>query len=177
MDLVELMKEKEFVGQDFLTWLWLASESINSDGFFEHEGNPVVLLFDYNMKLECGAGDACNQLIFKTASGSASSLPEIKLAVQQGKKISQAQILISWKDLEFICKLDGSLLELTGIKLPKTVAGDDEDGYEARILERIYLAEQLSRIIDSLFLYYLKKRLTPAIWKQELVQFRDWLNE
>ena len=70
-------------------------------------------------------------------------------------------------------------IEFRNIRLPKTAGAEEDDGraesLEGRILERIALFEQLTRLIDDLFRMFVNIRASQ-LWNEELVKIRAWIN-
>ena len=72
-----------------------------------------------------------------------------------------------------------ALMEFRNVRLPKTEAsaGDKEENpeeVEGMILERIYLFEELIRLVNELFRMFLDVRLA-ATWSEELLRIRGWV--
>ncbi len=177
MDLIELINEKRFLGQEFLTYLWHRSET---EGSIDVNGDSVEIAFDYTMQLECGEGEACRRIATKgTPTASASELVEAKTAIAVGKKIEQAKILMSVNGAEFWLTANGRLLSLTGVKLPKVAptedAGDDETlSRQGLVLERIGLITIVTRTIDAIYRDFLMLRTDPQAWAAEVKKISAW---
>ena len=45
MDLLDIIDEKRFVGQEFLTWLWFKSEERGGTIFLPEAGEDIQLVF------------------------------------------------------------------------------------------------------------------------------------
>ena len=62
MDLVDLIQEKRFLGQEFLAWLWYKSEE--RGGSVELPGiGDVMVVFEKHMLLEFGEGESNEKVI------------------------------------------------------------------------------------------------------------------
>jgi len=72
MDLVDLMEEKRFLGQEFLTWLWWKSEERGGSILLPGQGD-IAVIFEKHMLLEYGEGDSSEKLV---CSGLQSELQE-----------------------------------------------------------------------------------------------------
>lgn len=175
MDLVDLIAEKRFLGQEFLTWLWWKSEERGGTVNLDSYGDTVVV-FEKHMLLESGEGDTQEKII---CSGLQSELKEARTGLKMGKKLEQARIKIASNDHEWNFTLAAALFEYRSVKLPKTApqeeggVGDEET--EGMILERIYLFEELDRLVTALFTQFLHVRISEA-WKEELFKLRNWVN-
>ncbi len=175
MDLVDLIQEKKFLGQEFLAWLWFKSEE--RGGSIEVPGKgDVLVVFEKHMLLEYGEGDASEKVICR---GLQTELKEARAGLGLAKKPEQARIRIAYGDYEFGVTLTAMIFEFRNIRLPKTVDSADEgknaESMEGRILERIALFEQLTHLVGDLFRMFINIRATK-LWDEELVKIRAWIN-
>lgn len=176
MDLVDLIAEKKFLGQEFLTWLWFKSEE--RGGMVELPGSgDIVIVFEKHMLLEFGEGQAFEKIV---CQGLQAELNEARTGLRMGKKLEQARIQLAQGDYEWHLTLKASLFEFRSVKPPKTILagdeGDDPAAAEGRILERIGLLETAARIIDELFRLFLQIRVSRE-WPAELEKLKNWIQE
>ena len=177
MDLVDLIAEKRFVGQEFLTWLWWKSEERGGSVELPDEGD-ITVVFEKHMLLESGEGESSEKII---CTGLQAELQEARTGLQMGKKLEQARILINHSNYEYSFTLAGALMEFRNVRLPKTEATENDKGenpeeIEGMILERIYLFEELIRVVNTLFKMFLVVRVS-ADWREELVKIRTWVEK
>jgi len=176
MDLVDLIQEKKFLGQEFLAWLWYKSEE--RSGTVEIPGiGDVLVVFEKHMLLEYGEGDSCEKVICR---GLQTELKEARAGLLMGKKPEQARVRLARGDYEFNVTLTATTMEFRNVRLPKTVAGSDEgddpESMEGKILERISLFEQLLELINELFRMYIEVRASDR-WPDELTGIQKWVNQ
>lgn len=175
MDLVDLIAEKRFLGQEFLTWLWWKSEE--RGGSIELSGlGDITVVFEKHMLLESGEGESSEKLI---CTGLQTELQEARTGLQMGKKLEQARIVIGHNSYEYSLTMAGAMMEYRNVRLPKTEASDNDknespEEVEGMILERIFLIEELVRLVNALFGLFLKARLGPN-WRDELSMIRQWI--
>ncbi len=176
MDLVDLIAEKRWLGQEFLTWLWYKSEERGGSVFLEGRGD-ITVAFEKHMLLESGEGESLEKIV---CSGLQAELQEARTGLQMGKKLEQARITFGFNDLEYGVTLSGSLMEYRSVKLPKTEGtesgGDDPEEVEGMVLERIYLIEELTKTINQLFTMFLEVRIGEG-WHDELMKIRAWVEK
>lgn len=176
MDLVDLIAEKRFLGQEFLTWLWWKSEERGGSVALANRGD-VIVIFEKHMLLEVGEGETSEKII---CSGLQSELKEARTGLQMGKKLEQARLQVISGDYEYSFTIAAALMEYRSVKLPKTAESEaDEQNpeeLEGMLLERIYLFEELMKIMDALFGIFLEVRMGDD-WKDELVKIRDWVDK
>ena len=176
MDIVDLMVEKRFLGQEFLTWLWWKSEE--RGGSVELPGyGDITVVFEKHMLLEYGEGEYSEKLV---CTGLQAELKEARTGLLVGKKLEQARVQIIKDSYEFNVTLGAALFEFRNVRLPKTAAteqgpGNTEAETEGLILERVFLFEELVRIVNDLFRLFLKNRLSES-WQEELQTIRKWVH-
>jgi len=175
MDLVDIIAEKYFLGQEFLTWLWYKSEE--RGGAIELPGiGDLTVVFEKHILLEYGDGESFEKVI---CQGLQAELKEARTGLRMGKKLEQARILLGRGEYEWNLTIKASRFEFKSVKTPKTMAtgeeSDDPEAVEGRILEKIGLYEEVLHLVDELFRLYLNVRLSAA-WEAELVKVRNWVN-
>jgi len=166
MDLVDIISEKRFVGQEFLTWLWFKSEERGGAVQLDGEGD-IQVVFEKHMLLESGEGEAHEKLICK---GLQAELQEARTGLRMGKKIEQARIFLAKGEYEYHFTRN--------VRLPKTLTPGEESSdrlaLEGKILEKIGMVEEAMRTIDGLFRMFLKIRVGDD-WPVELAKMRAWV--
>ncbi len=177
MDLVDLITEKRFLGQEFLTWLWWKSEERGGSVNLPGQGD-IIVVFEKHMVLEYGEADYSEKLI---CSGLQTELKEARTGLRTGKKLEQARVQIIKDDYEFNVTLGATLFDYRSVRPPKTEASMPEnrksdEEIEGLILERIFLFEELTRIVNDLYRLYLKTRLSEN-WQRELTAIRSWVHQ
>nr|WP_320011308.1 hypothetical protein [uncultured Desulfobulbus sp.] len=174
MDLVDLIQEKRFLGQEFLAWLWFKSEERGGSVDVPGRGD-VLVIFEKHMLLEYGEGEASEKVICR---GLQTELREARAGLSLAKKPEQARLRLGYGDYEFGVTLSAAIFEFRNIRLPKTVdsadEGKDAESAEGRILERIALFEQLTALVGDLFRMFIKIRASN-LWNEELVKIRAWI--
>lgn len=176
MDLVDLISEKRFIGQEFLTWLWWKSEERGGVVALPGEGD-IVVVFEKHMLLEYGEGDSNESLICR---GLQTELQEARTGLVMGKKLEQARIQLVYNDYEWNFTMAAALMEFRNVKLPKTGgesgSSDNPEEREGMVLERIFLFEELVRVVLELFRLFLQVRVADT-WRDELKNVREWVNK
>ncbi len=175
MDLVDLIEEKRFLGQEFLTWLWYKSDERGGAIFLPESGSDIQLVFEKHMLLEYGEGEAHEKVICR---GLQTELKEARTGLAMGKKLEQARVQLIRDDHEWHLTLRGSMMEFQGVRLPKTMANSEEsdepEAMEARLLDQIGLYELAVRTVDQLYRMFLEVRLGSG-WGKELTKMQAWV--
>ncbi len=177
MDLVDLIVEKRFLGQEFLTWLWFKSEERGGTVLLPGTGD-IQIVFEKHILLEYGEGESFEKII---CTGLQAELKEARTGLKMGKKLEQARIHIVQGEYEWYMTIKASLLEFRNVKPPKTMASSEEsnelEAVEGRLLERISLLETATATIDRLFTVFLEKRMSSSVWQEELTLIRNWIHK
>jgi recombination associated protein RdgC len=174
MDLVDLIQEKRFIGQEFLAWLWYKSEERGGSVDLPQIGD-ILVVFEKHMLLEFGEGDANEKVICR---GLQTELKEAREGMRLAKKPEQARIRIARGDHEYGVTLAASVMEFRNVRLPKTAGtedGNDADSLEGQILERIALLEELTFLVNELFRMFINIRVSDSKWADELILIRQWV--
>ncbi|MBW2623877.1 MAG: hypothetical protein JRD68_13300 [Deltaproteobacteria bacterium] len=171
MDLVDIIKEKRFLGQEFLTWLWVHCER-NSGLINVKEIGGAEIWFEEQMVLDAGEESI-------TCKGGALSFAEARTAVRRGKKISKARLRVTLNGQEYRLTINAETLEITGLRLPRTLdmAEEEDDGLAGRFLDRVALINEITELVNGLFAHYLEIRLTERWPERELPEIRRWLKD
>ena len=167
MDRVELIASRAFLGTEFLTWLWFRSE--RDRGSFRVGETAVRVWFEDRLSLESLVADS-QEDSFK--GGSPSTSPEARMALRNGKKVSQARLGVAKGEREWRVTVKGRTLDLSSIKLPALLTKAEDD----RFAERMALIEELDDLVDGLYLQFLDLRLGDT-WPQELAEIREWVRQ
>ena len=163
MDTIQAMKEKEFLGNDFLLWLWFTS-SFNHGEIFDME-------LSFSKKIVLKADD---QKSFGTISCSGSGFKEARHALADGYKITSAGITITLDDEEvYSFTLDSMCLDISGLKCPRVVMDDDDDP-DGLFYEKIGLISKVRDKVEHLFSSFIELRLSED-WGGEFEVLTAWV--
>jgi recombination associated protein RdgC len=177
VDLVDIIEEKRFLGQEFLTWLWFKSDERGGAILLPDSGEDVLVIFAKHMILEYGEGESREKVI---CQGLQTELREARTGLAMGKKLEQARIQLVRGEYEWNLSLKATLMEFRNVKPPKTMAtseeSDDPEAVEGRLLEHIGLHETAMRTVDQLFRMFLEVRIGSE-WGQELTRLREWVQQ
>jgi hypothetical protein len=157
---------RDFLGNEFLLWLWNVLED-ESDSLELADKSTVSVLLTKTLQLECPRGQTGKETI---TSDAPTRLPEAKLAVQSGKWPRKVGMIISRHDQQYELSLVGETLAISGAKLP---AAEEEDG-RARQESRIGTVRHLLETIDLLYDAFGARRFGSQ-WGKELSRIQKWL--
>jgi hypothetical protein len=174
-DALTLIREKGFLGQDFLTWLWFKAEERGGAVLVPGHGDLAVA-FERFMALEEGEGDASESL---TCRGRRTELREARVGLRAGKKVVRAHIRLGMGDEEWRLTLDGATLDVKSLRASGTPRESEEEGgdiaFEGRVLERAFLLQKATDALDLLFKTFLTTRVDPLAWDEERPRIAGWI--
>jgi hypothetical protein len=150
-----------YIGQDFLTWLWFATEQ--TQGTIQTgKGEVFALFMEQRVSVQGGEGETRDTAV---SSGPRSELREARLGLQSGKKVHQARIRLEKDENVWQLQIKAEDFALGSVKTPKV---------DARFLEKMYLLEVAQEVVDDLFALFLHKRFGPD-WAAEKAAIVQWI--
>lgn len=173
MDLDHAQTVSLMLGQEFLTWLWFASET--SGGLFRtKDGEAFTVTVEQKVSVQGGEGEARETAV---CSGPMAELREARLGLRTGKKVNKVKVRIERDEVAWQVLLEAAAFTLQGLKTPKVEMkleeGEDPD---ARILEKIYLLEKCMEFVDTVFTRFVELRFGPR-WAEETGRVRAWMGQ
>ncbi len=173
MDFLDILREKAFLGREFLTWLWFKSDQ--TGGIIEIPGKkPIQVVFLDRMTLDLSDVETPQTVSIK---GEYSELREGLAALREGKKIEEARISLKLDENEFTMALKGTWFSFGSFKTPPILPPDERDSEleaEGNFLEKISLVEEGMSIVDELFEHFMKLRISEVWDAVELPAIRKW---
>jgi len=172
MQILERARQTEFLGKEFLTWLWFKSETNN--GLFDlEELGTAELLLDGRITLQSNGGTGVETI---TCVGQGPCPREARVALTENKMVTQVTLSLSSGDNEWTFSLDSAWMNFRSLKPPKTMR-DRADDPEGLFYERVFLLEQPARVIDILFSTFIRLRTSPEWDTQHLPALIEWVRE
>ncbi len=163
----QLLRGRTWLGREFLTWLLWRSES--GDPLAEWEGAGVVVLFTDRLVLRGIAGDVTELSARGALVGYAE---QVRRALDAGLLVHAARLRLTHGEKVYDVTVDAEFLDVRAAKMPEVLKEEEDD----QTLERLYLTEQLSGMLDALLAAFIRVR-TSASWMQEIVPaMRGWMS-
>lgn len=157
---------KNFLGTEWLTWLWYASHVESPE--IDTPAGPVTVMFDRGLQMDCAFKMSGSMSL--TAEGP-TRLPEAAVALAGGKRPVRASLQTSVHGDLFGLALRGDVMNYGGIRLPAL----EETATPREIFEeRIEKLRDLLQAMDGLYFAFLKKRLSSK-WPAQLNAIRTWI--
>jgi len=169
MDVLDKIEKTEIIGKDFLVWLWFRSET--QRGIFDlGEDLHAEIAIDGKMTLET---DEIQDSV--TCSCANPLMKEARLALMENKRITKAAIKLTINEEdEFFFRLDSRWMNFRLFKTPKVIQ-DLKDDSEGFFYEKTGLIERAITIMDSVFMHFIKIRISPEWGDSELPALIKWI--
>ena len=180
-DVLDLIKDNEWLGCDFLIWLLYqtmteSSEyTVNQPGPVQESERFVAYLNDRLILL--GGGEGTLQKV--SIVGPQDRFSEGRAALQSEKQITEATLYIEKEEEIWKMTLKGMMFHFASFKSPpvkveKDNLTDEANEKEAVFYERMSLLEKGLQLFDSLYGAFLSERLGKE-WTEKERSIREWL--
>jgi len=158
---------KDFLGNEFLLWLWFQTEA-HGGTIATAEAGDVSVVIDRFIELDCAYGQSGKDSL---RSDGPTRMPEARDALRSGKLPRRAGLIVESGGRQFELSFNCETLGCSGVKLP-----DVEEADDPRVLfeERIAMVRALSGAIDGLFHAFLKLRVSGS-WEGQVGAIRRWI--
>jgi len=158
---------KDFLGNEFLLWLWHEADS-RTGAIATESAGEVTVYIDRSLDLDCSYGQTGRDSL--RGEGPA-RMPEAKDGLRTGKVPRKAGLIVDANGIQSSFSLSGEALAVGSLKLP-----DVEDADSPRVVfeERVGMLREVSKTIDALFDTFLKTRASSA-WEGYISGVRRWI--
>ena len=168
MDLIEKINRTAFLGSEFLTYLWFMSETSGEGYLSDPDEERFEVVFDDRLTVG-GAQVNAQENLFR--GGHPTSSLEAHAALRLGKLATEARVRIQRGAQEWAFILKSADLSISALQVPSVLSKKDDD----RFYERMYLVEELEKMLNFLYKRFLAARLSEA-WSDELLpDIRKWV--
>ncbi len=158
---------RDFVGNEFLLWLWYQCEDESAE-FKLLDDSIATVFLARSLTLECPRGETGHETI--THEGP-TRLPEAMRAIQSGKLPRKCGMTLVRHDVQYEFTLHAESLSVGSAKIPAPEDEDDRAKLEAR-------AQQLRDLIETLDLLFdaFGQVRFSGDWSKELAKMQKWLS-
>jgi hypothetical protein len=159
---------KDFIGNEFLTWLWHEADARTSS--IETGAGEVTIFFDRVLDLDCAYGQTGRDSL---RGDGVSRCPEALDALRSGKVPRKAALLLDANGLQYGLTLTAESFGFGTLKLPEV-----EDAENPRVLfeERVAMLRDFCRTFDAMFESFLKARASSS-WEGHSGAIRKWIQQ
>ena len=160
---------KDFLGNEFLLWLWHEVDSRGGTIKTEEAGEVAVVL-DRSLELDCAYAQTGKDTL---RGDGPTRMPEARDGLRSGKLPRRVGLIIETGGKQFECTFNPETLGCSGTKMPEV-----EEAEDARVVfeERISMLRDLSKGIDALFHTFLKGRASAG-WENQVLTMRKWITQ
>ena len=161
----EFSDAPDFLGNEFLMWLWWKTET-ETDTIALPDESEAVVMFTKTLQLECPNGENGKEVI---TSESPIVLPEAMEAIRSGKLPRKTGMTVISDGRQFDLVVQAESFGISGAKIHL------DEGEEFEDEDRIDAIRLLSDTTDQLFYAFLECR-TSDQWAQQQTKINQWLH-
>jgi hypothetical protein len=158
---------KDFLGNEFLLWLWHEADS-RTGAIATESAGEVTVYIDRALDLDCAYGQTGKDSL---RGEGPTRMPEAKDGLRTGKVPRKVGLIVDAAGQQSSFTLSGEALSVGSLKLP-----DVEEADSPRVVfeERVGMLREVSRALDALFDTFLKTRAGSA-WEGYTNGVRRWI--
>ncbi len=172
MQILEKVRETEFLGNEFLVWLWFRSET--GRGVFDlGEKGTAELWFDGKITLQSETERGMETI---TCAGEAPNMKEARFALTEDKKITQAAIKLDIGGNQWSFVLDSTWMNFKTFKTPKVIQDRKEDP-DGVFYEKMFLIEEAVSVMDEIYQSFIKLRVSSEWDIEEHPALIKWVSQ
>ncbi len=146
---MELLEQGRFLGEEFLLWLWMCSQT--EGGASGADGDGSACFVDDAIQLVSERGEVKEISLRK---GSPSDSREAFEALSRGMRPSRVKLRILSGDMEWVFSLAAATLDMGTLKLPPSTGKAPQD----RLHDRLYLLEEGAGHLERRLQRFLQRR-------------------
>jgi len=160
---------RDFLGNEFLLWLWYVLDA-EADTIVLEDKSEVAVMLARSLTLECPRGQTGRESIQSDAPG---RLPEARQAIRAGKLPRKAGLTLVRHEQQYELTLAAETLAVAAGKLP---APENVEEERTRLEERVGQLRDLLETLDLLYDAFGQRRFGPD-WAKELSKIRKWMHK
>lgn len=172
MDIAYALKRFDFLGKEFLTWLWYAVENqpdtlrrIDPEMAALEIGNRLVLHNKNQQSTET-----------VTIRGDSAGMEEGMLALRKGALVAEMSLIYRSGNESWHFSIKGETLDPSSVKTPKTGRVETSEDIEGAAIEKYHLYRRVTDLVQSLFSHFLEQRLDPRWQSAVLPAIQVWIS-
>ncbi len=172
LDISVAYNKYKFVGHEFLTWFWYVIEN-EPEQIDEAVKEKINFSLGNRIMLENSIHSATETITIK---GNDAGLEEGLLALKKGAFVTEIHVVVSEDEKEWQFTLKGESLNICNLRLAETGQVENKDDIEGAILEKIFLYEKIIGWVDSIYGFFVKKRISPEWNNQVVPHIKKWIS-
>lgn len=172
MQLLDKVRKTEFLGREFLLWLWFKSET--HDGIFDlGDKGKAELWLDGKITLQSESERGVETI---TCAGENVSMKQARFALAEEKEIRQATVKLVIGDNQWSFVLDSTWMNFRAFKTPR-VMNDGKEDPDGLFYEKAFLIEEAISAMDQIYSSFIKRRLSPEWLAEERSAIARWISQ
>ncbi len=175
-NLATMSRAKNFLGREFLAWVWWTAETTPEITFNSRTINKknikTTIWVDDRIILDAASGQSHTQIL---KGGDPSRSPEASFGLRAGKEVKELRLGVRIEPLgEYRCTLERTDLAPKGLIMPTSedMKGLDPESFAEARLRQVELFQEF---LDELFRRFLDCRIATTWENDTLNQMRDWV--
>ena len=173
LDIATAYNKYGFLGNEFLTWIWYLIETDQDITTLASSKDPIIFEIGNSISLENNLGDKSKEKI--TIKGDQAGLEEGGTALKKGAWVTDMNLICRMGEEEYKFSIKGESFNITGLKTPTIDISSSEDEIEGLFIEKTFLIMKVIKVIDTLFLKFIEKRISDDWNRSDLKGIRDWI--
>ncbi|MDQ1271230.1 MAG: hypothetical protein QG618_2542 [Thermodesulfobacteriota bacterium] len=173
LDIATAYNKYGFLGNEFLTWIWYLIETDQDITTLASSKDPIIFEIGNSISLENNLGDKSKEKI--TIKGDQAGLEEGGTALKKGAWVTDMNLICRMGEEEYKFSIKGESFNITGLKTPTIDISSSKDEIEGLIIEKTFLIMKVIKVIDTLFLKFIEKRISDDWNRSDLKGIRDWI--
>ncbi len=170
MDISVAYKRYQFLGSEFLSWLWFVIEN-HQDDLNTLDADFIALEIGNQVVFENSTPDSSEKISIR---GDDAGLEEGMLALKKGALVTEINLVYHTGEHRIKLTLKGESLHVTGLKIPETAAIESAEDIEGGVLESVFWFDKVFGFIDGLFNKFIHLRLSDQ-WTEQVAAMKVWL--
>ena len=168
LDVAVAYSRYQFLGEEFLTWLWFTIEK-NQTLFKKFDPDFVSLEVGNRVVLENRRKESAERITIK---GDGASLEEGILALKKGALVAELNIVYKSAELMWQFTLKGESLNISTLSIPQTGPAESDEDIEGVVLEKIFLYDKALQLLEKLYSHFANLRISDSWHSQESSRIR-----
>jgi hypothetical protein len=109
--------------------------------------------------------------------GDTAGLEEGLLALAKGAMVTEINLIYKTEEHQWQFSLKGESLGFSSLKTPETGNIETQDDIEGMVLEKAYLLEKTTGLLDGLFNHFIQMRVSGAWLNETQAALKGWIQK
>ena len=160
---------KDYLGNEFLMWLWWNGEKPGESGGLTTDSGDIFVALDKALDMDCAWDRTGKQTL---RGDNPTKLPEAGDALVTGKWPRKSGLIVADAEQQWELTLQGDQFVVSGAALPEP--SDEAQTPREALERRLMQVTQLGATLDALYAAFLKRR-TDGAWPTDRDAIKAWI--